>query len=165
MAAVGKQRISVLNCGYSLVAYSENLASCGLFADSRGPEQRHFCQRLLPARLVCPVSQRTKVRTPVPDVASNLEAAGPTAETPRGAAYLWWMAILSRVDYLPALAAMVWDSTAWGDFSEVADTIDGCQPPMTSSRVNSIAAIDLSARRCRPASHANGRRRSVRLAP
>lgn len=49
----------------------------------------------------------------------------PVPTSPRGAAYLWWTALLSLPAYRPALERLSWDPTVWGDYTGVAAALDG----------------------------------------
>lgn len=49
----------------------------------------------------------------------------PDPTTARGAAYLWWTALLGLPDYRPALEKLSCDPAAWGDYSQVVGLLDG----------------------------------------
>lgn len=49
----------------------------------------------------------------------------PDRATPRGAAFLWWTALLGLPEYRTALEELSYDPAVWGDYSDTVDLLDG----------------------------------------
>lgn len=65
------------------------------------------------------------VIVPDEEVASGVLPDGPTPDTPLGSAMLFWMASGELPEFLPAIRNVSLNPADWGDYSEIAQLLDG----------------------------------------